>query len=396
MEKQEKIFFYIVTILILIFVLRKILAIKNINYSVKVENTKFNIKENYNKEYYNLEIKNGEYEYNINIYDNLNKDRNIVKKIYYYSDKKYECILPLINTKVLTDMMCYKDGIIYNYNAIKGKNLKLDKYVSSIKEYNNKYENNDSYNEVDTFKFYNNKINNIVSITSYKGLYINGMQINLFKKDVYSNKISTFVDNYYLSADYNENYEFNSFYLVNLKNSEIEHIETKDSISFDSFIQGIVDNKVYLYDYDNEIQYEIDVYNKKVNVVSNRDYIKYYVNSKWERLSKSRVKRNTYFDYSTLDKNFTEYDYVKESEDYYYLFTKQEDNKYKLYRVNKNNINIKTYLGIVPTNNIKMNKNYFYYIDGNKLYYYSDTTGIKTILENSEIEFNETIKYYIY
>ena len=177
--------------------------------------------------------------------------------------------------------------------------------------------------------------------------------------------------------------------------SLIEHIEIKDSISFDSFIQGIVDSKVYLYDYDNEIQYEIDVYNKKVNVVSNRDYIKYYVNSKWERLSKSKVKRNTYFDYSTLDKNFAEYGDVKETDDYYYLFTKQDD-KYMLYRVNKNNINIKTYIGIVPTNNIKANKNYFYYIDENKLYYYSDTTGIKTILEDSELEFNETIKYYIY
>ena len=36
------------------------------------------------------------------------------------------------------------------------------------------------------------------------------------------------------------------------------------------------------------------------------------------------------------------------------------------------------------------------YIYKDKLYYYSDNIGLKTLLENSELEFNETIKYYIY
>ena len=395
MEKQEKLIFYIIIICVLIFVLNKILNLKDLNYTLKIKNTKFNIKENYNNEYYNLEIKNKDYIYNINIYENLKDKRKIVNNIYYYSDKKYECILPIINGKVLTDVMCYKDNIIYNYNSIKGENIKLDKFVFDIKEYKNNYDNKDTYRDLDTLKFYDNKINNIVSVSSYKGLYINSMSINLFKKDVYSNKISIFIDNFYLSANYNENHEFNSFYLVNLKNSEIEQIELKEPISFDSFIQGIVENKVYLYDYDNDIQYEIDVYNKKVNIVSSREYIKYYTNEKWEKLSKSKVKRTTYFDYSTLDNNFTDYDYVKETKYYYYLFEKS-NKVYKIYRVNKNNINIKTYLGIIPTNTIEANKDYFYYMNDNIIYYYSDITGFKKIFEDSEIEFNETIKYYIY
>ena len=395
MEKKEKLVFYIVIICVLFFVVNKLLNIKNLSYVVKYKNVKFNIKENYNKKYYILEIKNNNHIYNFNIYDNLKAKRKIVNNIYYYIDKNYECILPIIDNKVLTDMMCYKGKVIYNYHTIKGNNNKLDKYVASIKEYNNNYENKDTYKEKETLKIYDNKIKNIVSIISYKGLYINSMPVNLFKKDVYSNKISIYINNYFLSANYNENHEFNSFYLVNLSNSEIDQIELKDPISFDSFIQGIVDNKVYLYDYDNEIQYEIDIYNKKVNVVSNNDYIKYYTNTKWEKLSKSKVKRNSYFDYSTLDKNFIDYDEVKETADYYYLFIK-DGNNYKLYRVNKNNLNNKTYIGLVPTTEIKTNNDYFYYINGNKLFYYSDTTGIKTILEDSEIEFNETIKYYIY
>ena len=395
MEKKEKLIFYIIIVCVLIFVLNKVLNFKNLNYVIKNENTKFSINENYNKKFYNLEIKNNEYIYNINIYENLKEKRKIVNNIYHYSDKKYECILPIINNKVLTDVMCYKDNIIYNYNIIKGENSKLDKFVSNIKEYNNSYQDLKTYKEMDTLKFYDNKISNIVSVTSYKGLYINNMPVNLFRKDIYSNKISIFIDNFYLSANYNESHEFNSFYLVNLENSEIDQIESKDPISFDSFVQGIVDKKIYLYDYDNEVQYEIDVYNKKINVVSSRDYIKYYTNTKWERLSKSKVKRTSYFDYSTLDNNFSDYDYVKEAKEYYYLFEK-DSNQYKIYRVNKNNIGIKTYLGVIPTNEINVNNDYFYYMNNNRIYYYSDTTGLKTILEDSEIEFNETIKYYIY
>ena len=394
MNKKEKAIFYFILIVILIFIAHKLLIIKDLTYKVKSNDIKFNIKEKYTN-FYSIEISNGKYIYPINIYSIIKENGKIVDEIYHYSDDKYECILPIIKYKVYTDFMCYKDNVIYNYNTIKGENAKLDKYVTSIKKYNNDYTNKDTYKEIDTLKFYDNKIDNIASITTYKGLYVNGMKVNLFKKDVYSNKISTFIDNYYLSADYNSNYEFKYFYLVNLKNSEIEKIESKESISFDSFIQGIVDNKVYIYDYDNEIQYEIDIYNKKINVVSSKDYIKYYTNRKWEKLSKSKVKRSTYFDYNTLDNNFTDYDIVKESNDYYYLINKNNDN-YKIYRVNKSNINVVTYLGETPTLALNFNNDYFYYMYNNKLYFYSDKTGLKTILEDSEIEFNETIKYYIY
>ena len=396
MNKNEKLIKYIIFIILLIFILNKVLNVKQLNYKIKEGKNTFSIKENYNKKNYNIEISIKNKKFPINIYDDLNNKNKIIDKIYYYNDDKYTCILPIFDNKVLTDIMCDREDYIYNYNQLIGKNNKLDEYVKTIKEYNiDKYKNKDTYSLKETIKFFDNDILNVVSITSYKGLYINKMPINLFEKDVYKNKISTFIDNYYLVADYNESHEFNQFYLVNLTNNEIEKIKSKESISFDSFIQGIVNNKVYLYDYDNEIQYEIDIYNKKINIVSSREYIKYYTNTKWEKLSKSKVKRNSYFDYSTLDNDFTDYDYVKYSKDYYYLLNKN-NNRYKLYRIKKDKINIVTYIGEVPTLDLNFNNDYFYYKDNNKIYFYSDRTGFKTILEDSEMEFNETIKYYIY
>ena len=396
MNKKEKSTIYIVIIIVLVIILKKVLSVTNITYKIKNENGIFSIRENYDKKRYHLEISNENRKYLINIYNDLKGSRKIVNKIYNYNDKKYQCILPIMSGEVLTDVICYKGNMIYNYNQIKGENDNLDNYVSTIKEYKkNVFGNKNTYNLIDTIKLYDNKINRIVSTTSYKGLFVNGMEINLFKKDVYNNKISTFINNYYLIADYNSEYEFKFFYLVNLKNSEVEKIEVKDSISFDSYIQGIVDNKVYLYDIDNEVQYEIDILSKKVNVVSSHDYIKYYTNTKWEKLSKSKVKRSTYFDYSTLNNDFTNYDYVKYSEDYYYLLN-EENKNYKIYRVDNKNLDIITYIGIIPTTDIRMNNEYFYYTYDNTLYFYSDRTGFKTILENTEKEFNDSIKYYVY
>ena len=96
-----------------------------------------------------------------------------------------------------------------------------------------------------------------------------------------------------------------------------------------------------------------------------------------------------------MDNDFTSYDYVEEVDNYYYLY-KKDGISYKLYRVDKNNINIYKYIIDVPTTNIYFKDNYLYYVYKDKLYYYSDSTGLKIILENSELEFNDTIKYYIY
>ena len=52
--------------------------------------------------------------------------------------------------------------------------------------------------------------------------------------------------------------------------------------------------------------------------------------------------------------------------------------------------------GNISANQFNTKNNYLYYVYKNKLYYYDDKVGFKTILENSELEFNDTIKYYIY
>lgn len=397
-NKKSKIFILLFLIIILVIICRSILNFNSINYKLNIDGSKIKIKEIVNENNYYIEIKIDKNVYPFRIYNDLNNKRKVVKDIYYYKDKDIECVLPVINDNLYTDMVCYKDDMIYDYSTLVGDNSSLDKYVNSIDLYNVNNFKNDKLDTkvIDTIKYniFNNMEKTIV-ITTYNGLIINDKKINLFEKDIYNNELSTFINNYYIIADYDKNYSFDFFYIVNLDTKKVTKLESRYDISYDSYIQGIVDNKVYLYDKDNENQYEIDVKNNKIKIISSDNYIKYYTNKKWEKLNKAKANKEIYFDYETLDNKFTSYNYVEEIEDYYYLY-KKDGISYKLYRVDKNNIDIYKYLLNVPTTNINFKDNYLYYVYKDKLYYYSDSIGLKTMLENSELEFNETIKYYIY
>jgi len=398
MKKKTKVYSLILIVVVLILICRSILIFNNINYKLNIDGDKIKIQEIVDKDNYYIEIKTDKNIYPFRIYDNLDNKRKVVKDIYYYRDKNIECVLPVINNKLYTDMQCIKEDILYNYNDLEGEIASLDKYVSSIEKYNIKNFNKDPKDtkNIGTVK-YNiyDSIKHNSAITTYKGLIINDKEIKLFEKDIYNNKLSTFINNYYIIADYEKTYSFNKFYIVNLYTKKITTLESKNKISYDSYIQGIVDNKVYLYDKDNENQYEIDIEKNKIKIVSSDNYVKYYTNKKWEKLNKIKANKEVYFDYETLDNNFYTYDYVEDIENYYYLF-KKDGISYKLYRVDKKNIEVYKYILNVPTTNICFKDNYLYYVYKTKLHYYSDEVGLKTILENSELEFNDTIKYYIY
>ena len=394
MNKKNKLLLLIVIFLILVLICKAMLSFKTINYNIG-ENK---ISEIYEDGKYYIEIKTKKHIYPIRVFNSINNKRKILKKLYIYSDKSIECVLPIINSTIYSDFICYKDGIIYNYHDIIGENKKLDQYIEKIEEYNiNDFKNENGKEKqigiikYNIFKGFNHKI----AITTYKGLIINDMELNIFKKDIYNNRISTFINNYYLIADYENEYSFNYFYLINLKTNEISKIKSKDEISYDSYIQGIVSNKVYLYDRNNEIQYEIDIKNRKINISSDGDHIKYYSNNKWEKLNKVKANKEIYFNYESLDNRFPDYDYVKSIDNYYYLF-KKDGISYKVYKVDKSRIEVYKYICEVPTTNISFKDDYLYYVYKNKLYYYGDNLGLKVLLENPELEFNNTIKYYIY
>lgn len=391
--KQKKKLIVLLLSLIILILLANIIISKNTNtYKISYKDNTFTVKQIHKNSYIEISDKTNIYPVEVN---GINKKR-LIDKVYYFSNNTYKCLLPIIDNKVYVDMMCYYEDIIYNYHDIKGKDKELDKFVLGIEEYDiNKFLNSENdYKTINTVKIYNDTKKS-VAITSYKGLILNNKEIELFNNDVYNNKLSTFLYPYYIVADYNQKYEFEYFYAVNLNNSEVIKIKSKNTISLDSYIQGIVDNKVYLYDKDNENQYEIDINKKQVKLISNKDKVKYYKNNKWEQITKVTANKEKYFDYTTLDNNFTDFDECIETTNKFYLIKNRGANN-DIYEVNKNNLKLIKYILTTPTTDIEFNDDILYYSYKTKLYYYSNLSGLTTLLDDSELQFNNSIKYYVY
>jgi len=128
---------------------------------------------------------------------------------------------------------------------------------------------------------------------------------------------------------------------------------------------------------------------------NNKKKIKYYEQNKWEKITTTKANKNLTFNLIEEELEFQKYDEVYhvggEVSGYYYLLEKQE-NGYYLYRTPSQNKKMITYISTVnDTKNIYLLDDYVYFLDGQFIKYYHDTTGVRTLLEYRELEFNKNI-----
>lgn len=379
------------------------------------DDKEYEIKEVYTKnksnevDNYYIEIRHQNNVFSFQLFNKYKEKRNIVEDVIYY-DGEYKCMLPIIEGVSQTDILCYKNNRYYNYASIIGQESKLDKFVNDIDI--NVYDRNNYLDEstetIEKFGLklytYNVNKNHYIAISNFKGIYIINDEIidrEIFKKDIYSKELSIISDKYYITADYSQNQQFRIFYLVNLKTRKIEEVKAPNYISFDSYIQGFVDNKLYIYDKDNEKQYELDIDKLKIDEIGNGSKkIKYYDNGEWDKISVNKANNELKFNSQIDDEAFAKFDYVYlaggEKSGYYYLYEKK-DKHYEVYRTpvqNKKGIN---YLFDVKNiSDVYYLDDYVYYKQGNKLKYYSNSTGNRTIIEYNELEFNNSLVFGIY
>ena len=364
-----------------------------VNYNIG----NFNIKETYssNDNGYYFKIKSDKFNTNFQIKENYKKSEKIIKKIYYKKIDNYKCILPIFKgNSQLLDIMCTKDNIIYYANTLNNEDIKkeFEKY-----KYKNKYQDKAKQISIsNTQSIYkeNIKKNTYIALETYKGLKLfNGKEteIKLFENDVYKKPISIFTDKYYLVADYNSEYTFNKMNLVNIINGEKITIRSYDDISFDSYIMGEVEGKIYLFDKENNKEYEIDLEEKMINQIGNKNNIIYY-NGKWTTITLNEAKSGKKF---TTHKDIKGYEKVDKINNYYYFY-KKDNNKYQVYRADIKNKSLKTYLfDTTDITNIAYINDNIYYKYLNTFYFYS-RNGSRKLISDKEIEFNSDISFGIY
>lgn len=390
-------------------------------YNLKINDISFNInetltinKKNEDDNYY-FEIKFNNQIINFQLYDLMNRGERVIEDIKYYQDDKYSCILPIFeNNQVKTDIMCLDKKIIYNYHTIMNKNSKLDNWVKTIEQYNietrSDNKKNPAINGILTAYYDNIQENHYVAFSDYKGLILTNKTIpskfktiKLFDKDVYNREIEFIINNKYITADYAQQYQFNRFLVVDIVTGDVKKIDTPTSISFDSYIQGVVNEELYLIDTDNKIQYKLNLEKLTISEIGSEQHgAKHFNNGVWETTNINQLIKNKTIFISDEPVDYIDNTYEKIDKQgnvysgYYYLY-KKNGNKYDLYRANVQNTDVKNYLfSTTNLNSVIYVENNIYYLNGTEIKCYNDEFGIKTIMQSDELKYNKNLFYYVY
>lgn len=384
------------------------IIIRNINHRItyRINNNDeiFEITETLeNDDKYLIEINHKDKTYAFMIDKTLKKNKKI-DKIEYYAYESMECILPIFKDEmVIFDVTCNNNNLLTYYHNMSDIPNGLSYFVSELsKKYEiDKFTDKSANYTKDNLLMinYDNMVDNHkVSITNYKGISIINNKIvnkNIFSTDMYNRSISMFINDYYITADYDKTYDFDKFYVVDISNGKSFEIKSNYEISFDSVIQGAIDNTLYLLDIENKRQYEVNIKNKTVKKIGNIDGVKYYYNGKWIDLSFSEAVNKEKFSSESI-RNYISGDIFEDTYNNLIYTYEKENNYYKVYLSYSSTPKIKMYLfNIYNINNIKYIDDYIYFIEENELKYYSPRCGIKTILKSDELIFNKNILYTV-
>ena len=383
-------------------------------YEIKYDVNGYNVFEKYiartsgEKDSYYIEVTDGTDTFILNTYKNFNKQKELVKDVHIINVDKYKCAYIELKIKDFkSNITCINNGIYYNYEDIKGKNSELDKKIGEL--------NYDLANFTDTaeevkrttgiFVSQANLINKqFMGLTSYRGIYlINNYsdvkflyEIDLFEEDNINQKISAYVNHYYLVADYNQKYTFDKFYLIDITFGDKKEIKYHSKISFDSYIMGVIGDKVYLLDCDNKKQYEIDITERSIIEVGNENIgIKYYNNGEWEKMNYvTAVNNKPKFNINSIKVDgYERVDLIGGKETGYKYYYKKNGNKYDVYRSMQKNDKLTYLFTTTSIDNIVYYNDYVYFQDGEYIKCYQDNIGVKKIYHAHKEVFSGIYKF---
>ena len=360
-----------VLVILLIILVVLVFIFKPRSYNKTYSRDNYNIYEEFNnnkKEYY-FKISNDDVSFDFYLDSNKMFGKGKIKEIKEFKNDRYTCIIPIINKKD-TYPLCYSSVTKIDYHLV-DYTLK-EQFKEYIKDTNNI---KDTYENIDI----NNLVNKSYLIWTYNGFISiknnDYKKISLFNKDYYDISLATIVSNYMIIPNYDQEYNFSEFYIINLKNMNVEKWDTKLEISYDSYILGTYKDSVFLVDKKNKKEYEYVPKKKKIRIVGSEGKNGTIYNNKFEKININKlVSENNTFNYGysynyTLDNNML-------------LMNTTND---------KTLISNKSVTKIISSNN-----NYVYYLCDGVLYYYDRYLGEVMVMSKFEWNFNNSNVIYPY
>ena len=381
----------------------------NYEYTYTKNKKKYRITEEYNynegKHSYNISIKdqdNTNYIYLIN--HNYHKEKEILEDLLVYKKDNTKCIFPIFKDKVVSNVVCKKDGKLESYISLREKK---DIFIDEIKNdlikkgynipaFNYKEGTKEISNLSTKLTYYNDYIPKYnVLIWGYKGLFsINKKtrKVNDFlKEDIYDTKYLTVgKKNMYVMKVEDKSASIDYIYAINLKDGSTTIIDISDkNISGNSYFNGVHNNEVYLTDCNGNHQYKFMENKKNIEKMELQGLIKYYdgknlVNESVDNFSNNNIRFNKNIINEKITKLYNTSD-IKISNNHYYFKTKDGNfymslkNNYKKPILLFNRINMKEW--------VVVNDTIFGIID-NTLYAYNYEYGFKPLIKYDEFNYH--------
>lgn len=387
MKKYRNLLIILTTLLLVPIVLK----IVKTHHEVEYEVSGYKVKEIYKynkKHYYDIILKKDKKEYSYTVNKNINKKRKIIKEIKTTKQNNVICIKPIyIKDNNSNELYCLEDNKqVSTYYLKDNENYKSILDVLGIK---NKKEKNE-IKEYKKIKMYKNNIpdNYKVILWNYKGIYIiSNKEVKkqeFINYDLYDNLMKTTTSKYYVLFENNKVSGIKKVHYYDLKKDKYKYLELEKTISKKSYINGVVNDLIYITDIDKMKQYKLNLDKKKLEEVGNTNlgFIK-YVNGKQQILKRGEFfKKNQYFENERIEnKKITSSKDLVFENNYYYF---KKDNKiYSRLRSSTDKLlfeleNIKEW-NIIDDDIIL--------VSNDSLYMYNDNR-LKKIIKYNELNYN--------
>lgn len=371
------------------------------DYDINIDSKSANIHEEYLKDkksdYYFFEVAYGDNKFVFDVDNIFNKQKKVISDIKTYKKGDLVCISPVYIKDTESDIYCDINGVQYDYSNIKD-NYNLDEFTATLNKFdNNKYvssNKNSSISSMDVYKENMSDDENII-VYKYKNLVKltkpGSSRIQFSNYDVYHNDLGVLVDKYYVMPKYENKPEYTGFLIIDILDDDTSTMYFDDSISTNIYINGIVENKLYIFDKSNMVQYEIDPKKKSYRVTGNGSTGAQYYDGEWStkniyEFTKTEIKFNNKIsikdNYVNIYDGNKYYFYSNSNNEYYKVYKKDPDKKVFLFK----NSNAKE---------VKVVNDNLYFIEGNNLYKY-DNYSVKLILTNKEFQYNYNNIYSVY
>lgn len=362
MKKNSKKHILFLLFLVILFIVFIIFYKKPRNYVKEYVISAYKVEEKYNTNgYYVFNVTYNNIKYPFMVKEKYLNKRNLIQKIEVNEQNNIICILPI--SKYLSFApLCSSNNMLLSFNNVEND---IDFDYKKIKKLHKEF------NKV----LINNLYNKSYLLYNYSGFYfISGDKqedIKLFDSDNYDINLLYKYDKYLILADYNDEFYFSNFIIIDSKTGKTDKIELENKISMNSRFLGHYKKNVYLIDEKEQKEYKINIKKKEVSEVEGSIYDgKELVHYKEKTIINKKLSfyNSNYFKYLLEDK--------------------------KLYQIINNE---KILITTEEVSKIVYNDDEsIYYLSSDKLYVYNRIDGNILLMQNFEWNFKNENMIYIF